>query len=203
MRNLFWGITLVVIGILLLLDRFGYASFSDMVHDYWPLILILWGGMILFRRREPENSGAPPPGGTMPQPPAGGATEPQAAPIGDLIHQSQVFGNIYSRVTSQSFKGGSVSTVFGDALIDLTDVVLAEGEHELRVHGVFGNTVVILPKGAAVWVVASALFGSLTVMGQHKGGISSDIQITTTSYAAAPARLKITLSRIFGDARVA
>src|SRR5437879_1339508 len=127
MRNLFWGISFVLIGGLLLLDNLGVASFSDVFHDYWPVLLIIWGGAILFRKRTspvpPPPAGAPPadvpsqgvPPLSPPQPlPFPGTAEPASQISGDLIHQSQVFGDIYNRVTSQSFKGGSVSTVFGD-----------------------------------------------------------------------------------------
>ncbi len=73
MRNLFWGITFVLIGLLLLLDNLGYADFEQILHDYWPLLLIVWGGLILFRKKTPKvapfPAPPPPPETTMGTPP--------------------------------------------------------------------------------------------------------------------------------------
>src|SRR5208283_859844 len=137
MRNLFWGITFILIGLLLLLDNLGYADFEQVFHDYWPLLLVVWGGLILFRKKT-QKVEAPPTfqagtAATNPQPATAVAAQPSSIG-GDLIHESQVFGNIVCRVSSQNFKGGSISTIFGDAHIDLMGATLAEGEHEFKVH---------------------------------------------------------------------
>jgi len=208
MRNLFWGITLVLVGALLLFDNLGYASFHEVLHDYWPLLLVLWGGLILFRRTDtnapaPGAAAAPPP---PPAAPPGPIPPPQgtsgAANPADLIHQSQVFGDLYNRVTSQSFKGGSLSTIFGDTILDLSAATIADGQHELRVHGIFGNSVIILPPDAAVSIAASSIFGSLSVLGQHRNGMSVDLQSSTPSYPSKANRLAISVSTVFGSARV-
>jgi hypothetical protein len=216
MRNLFWGITLVLIGVLLLLDNLGYASFDELLHDYWPLLLVWWGGWILFRKRSvPEvppqpakGSDAIPPSAVSPSavpPPAipepGGPSHVPGSPV-ELIHQSQVFGDLYNRVTSQNFKGGSLSTIFGDCILDLSSATIADGEHELRIHGVFGSSVIILPPEAAVSIAASSIFGSLTILGQHRNGVSVDLRSDTPSFASKSNRLTISVSSVFGSARV-
>jgi len=207
MRNLFWGITFVLIGLLLLLDNLGYADFEQILHDYWPLLLIVWGGLILFRKKTPKVAPFPPPA----PPPEATIGTPQSAPnsafpsttmIGDLIHESQVFGNIVCRVSSQNFKGGSISTIFGDAHIDLTGAIFSEGDHELKVHSVFGNTFITLQKDAAIAISASSVFGNLTILGQRKSGFSTDVQMSSASYSTQTRRLRISLSKVFGDARI-
>ena len=39
------GITLVVLGVVALLANFGRLEFLETVHTYWPLSLVIWGGL--------------------------------------------------------------------------------------------------------------------------------------------------------------
>jgi len=213
MRNLFWGTLFILFGVFLLLDNLGYADFSEIMHDYWPVLLILWGGFMLLRKRRspaptPAPPGTPPPPTSSqpppppPPPPDASSIFPGGALMGELIHQSQVFGDITSRITSQNFKGGSISTIFGDTHIDLTGAVFAEGTHELKVHSVFGNSTLLLPRDAAISVSATSVFGNLTVFGERKGGFSSEIRTSTEAYASQSRRMHISLTKVFGDTRV-
>ncbi|HYQ85793.1 MAG TPA: cell wall-active antibiotics response protein LiaF [Bacteroidota bacterium] len=189
MRNFYWGFILILFGFLLLLDNLGAIDFKEFISDYWPLLLILWGVSILARRR-PRPAGASP-------------TETSSQTESELVHQSSVFGNIDVKVTSQQFKGGSISTVFGESFLDLSSTKLAEGEHELRVHGVFGDSRILLPADAAAAISASSVFGELVIFGQRKGGFSSEIQHLTPNYPQATNRMKISITRVFGNINVA
>src|SRR5436190_19902953 len=98
-RNLFVGVVLITFGVLFLLDNLGVAEMGDVIHDFWPLILILWGLSIVMRGRTKTSGGR----------------AITAQPVeSDLLQQSSVVGAMFVSVTSQNFKGGSVSTVFGD-----------------------------------------------------------------------------------------
>ncbi len=241
MRNLTWGFILIIFGVLILLDNLGVADFGDMIRDFWPVLLILWGVSVLIKKRKRDNS---PPASAPPTAPTSpitgehgamgvaeeGAGEPSGAPEesamgtpsgaaetagysyqaaggpyqyeSELLHQSSVFGDVTVRVTSPRFKGGSISTVFGSSSLDLSAAKFADGEHELRIHGVFGESRLFLPRDAAVAISASSVLGDLVIFGQHKGGISSEIQHMTPGYAQAPGKLRITVTRIFGGIRV-
>ncbi|HET54180.1 MAG TPA: hypothetical protein ENN33_03075 [Ignavibacteria bacterium] len=49
--KLFWGFFFVTIGILIFAAKFNWFELDwDFVWDLWPLILILWGGIILARK---------------------------------------------------------------------------------------------------------------------------------------------------------
>ena len=186
-RNYFVGIVLITFGVLFLLDNLGVANFGDMIHDYWPLILILWGLSILLRRKTSPGESSAIVADSLDR---------------ELVHESNVFGNIFLSITSQHFKGGSISTVFGDCDLDLSSATIADGEHVLRVHSVFGDSSIILPKNTAVSVTASSTFGSLTVLGKRKDGFSSVLQATTPEYESSPNRLNISLNKVFGDTRI-
>jgi predicted membrane protein len=187
MRNLTAGFIFIVLGFLLLLDNLEIADFGYMIGHYWPLLLIIWGLSIIMR-----NKGRSTPSDTI----HGQGSE------SELLHESNVFGNISLNISSKNFKGGSLSTVFGDCNLDLSQSTIADGEHILRIHSVFGNSLILLPKDAAVSVSAGAVFGELNLFGQHKGGFSSDIQTSTPDYASVPNRLKIIVSKVFGDVKI-
>ncbi len=187
MRQMFWGIVLVVIGLLFLLENFGYADVGDIFADYWPVILIIIGFSLITRKRstpreihlrEASQSGS------------------------DLLHQSNIFGDINIKTTSSNFTGGSLSTVFGDCDIDLSSAGFAEGDHELHIHSVFGDSLILLPEGAAVTISANSVFGSLRMFDKQKGGFSSNLQTTTPAYDTTSRRMRIKISKVFGDVRV-
>lgn len=218
-RNLFLGVVLITLGTMFLLNNFGIADFGDMIHDYWPLILIIWGLSIVMRDKRTLGTPSGTQAGAQPGMPPGTQGAQAGAPAGsqpgwqtgasfaqstiaDLLHESNLFGNVAIKNSSQNFLGGSVSTVFGDGDLDLSDAVIAEGEHVLRVHGVFGDSMIILPRDAAVSVTANSTFGSVLILGQRKDGISSNLQVSTPNYASSPRRLQIIVSKVFGSARV-
>ena len=196
MRNLVGGFILLAIGTLLLLDNLGIADFGEMIGTFWPIILIVIGISILLRRRPSSMKidGTTQPFSTT--------TEPSQQLQDDLIHESGVFGNIFFEATSKNFKGGSLSTVFGDSIVNLSNIQIAAGEHVLRVHGVFGNTTVRVPTNTAIAITASTVLGEMVILGQRKGGFSSDLRITPDTFASAPNRLVLQISRVFGNVRV-
>jgi hypothetical protein len=50
--GLFAGIMLIGIGTLFLLDRLGYADLHDVLHNYWPMFLVVFGlSRFVHRRR--------------------------------------------------------------------------------------------------------------------------------------------------------
>lgn len=45
--RIFWGIVLMVLGVLLLLDRLGRIDFGYIIGRYWPVIFVIIGISIL------------------------------------------------------------------------------------------------------------------------------------------------------------
>ena len=187
MRNLSFGFILITLGILFLLDNLDVLEFGEVVHYGWPVIFIVWGFMILTRKK---GNGATDSAMTTP---------PSAT---DLLHQSNVLGDLIVNVTSQTFQGGTLSTVFGDCHLDLSGASFAPGEHELHVSTVMGDVTILLPKDGAVTLTASSFMGAIAVPGQRRDGLSSQLEWATSSYMGASHRLKITISKVFGDATI-
>lgn len=190
----FWlGILLIIVGILLLMDNMYVIDFWDIVHTYWPVIFIFWGLSKLMRR---SSHGAF----------NGRVTDAKATMFqtsdADRLFTSTTFGDYTVAVQSKCFAGGSVSTTFGNADIDLTGAELAEGEQSLRVDGVFGNAWIHLPKGMAYAVYANTTFGSIRINEHKRSGISSSLDIVSPDFQTAKNRLRISIARVFGDVTV-
>lgn len=204
MRPIFWGFVLIAFGILMLLDNLGYADFGDVIANFWPLLIIAWGLSILARRRTAESSSTQVV--TQSAPASENAQAPQkvmdAGYTGDLIHQSNVFGDLRLEITSQNFKGGSLSVVFGDCYLDLRSAVIAQGDHELRLHSTIGSVRVLLPSNAPVTITANAFLGDVVVLGQKKDGFSANVGASGASYATSQNRLRIHANTILGEIRI-
>lgn len=185
MRNFYWGLALVIFGILLLLENLDIADMGDIIRTYWPILLILWGASVLTRtdRRHP---GTP-------------ATVPSSPDNRELLHESHVFENINLVIGSSNFKGGSISTVFGNCIVDLSGSTIAEGDHVMRLSGVFGDTLLKLPHGCAAYINASAVLGNANILGQQRGGFASDVRVSTPGFSTATNKLSISVSKVFGN----
>jgi hypothetical protein len=104
----------------------------------WPLALIAVGGWLLMGRwRAPESH-----------------------ETGDTVEGAVAFGDRQWVVTARAFRGGAVTTLFGDATIDLRDAALAE-DADLEIMTVFGDTVVHVPHGLRVVVRGPVIFGEV------------------------------------------
>ena len=193
---MYWGMILVALGVLLLLDNLEMLDFGEAVRTYWPALLILWGISILMRKSGRLRSEGEGHEGTT------AFTDSKESTESDLFHKSSVFGNIGIDITSGNFKGGSVSTVAGDCDIDLTKAIIADGEHWLRVNGVFGSVRVALPKDSAISVSAHTVFGEVEVLQEKQSGFSPDVHYASSGYEGGSKKLKILVNQVFGDVRI-
>lgn len=190
-----WGAILIIFGILFLLDGMDVIDFGGALRTFWPVLFILWGLKILFRRRtrgkkDDEESPLP------------GVGDIEEASQADIIDFSNVFGDVNVRVGSQMFKGGNVSTVFGDAFVDLMDARLADGEHEFRVHGVFGDLTILLPKDISFAFSGNSVFGDLRCRDQVQKGFSPNLQYQSPDFSTSTKKLRMYASQVFGDVAV-
>ena len=190
-RGKWLGFSLIIVGMIFLLDSTGTFDLGDLFSTYWPLLLVAWGVVMLtrpgFRRRA---AGTPVPGIV----PGAGSTDPA-----ESLESSNVFGDLNIQVVSPSFRGGSATRVFGDITLDCRQGGLADGEHRLTVSGVFGDSRVILPPGVALDVTVHSLAGDVSVLDQRRSGISASLRYTTPGFDGAPKRLRVSVSQVFGD----
>ncbi len=143
------GALLFLLGAAFLVDNLDIVDVD--IEDYlWPVALvavglfILFGGRSRWRRRARWT-------------PDQRSTESSL----DELDTSCIFGGIQHQVTSQSFKGGRVSAVFGSAEIDLRGAALADNAATLHIETVLGSAELIVPDDWAVNVQTSETLGSV------------------------------------------
>jgi predicted membrane protein len=192
-----FGLLLILAGAFFLLDTMNVIDVRTAFHQFWPLLLVLWGFWVIMRPRGDARHA--PTSGTAGSQVFGDLDTGSAA---DILEHSNVFGDVRIKVTSQNFRGGTISTVFGDAVIDCSGAALADGEQVLAVSGVFGDCTFRLPKGTHYSLSANTLFGSIRAPFESREGISAALTFESKEYAAAGKRLRLRLSQVFGDVRV-
>jgi predicted membrane protein len=193
--TLFWGIIIIVFGVLFLLDNFYVISFGNFISTYWPLILVAIGIKILLdhRRQKDESDEF--------DSVESANTFGEKSSV-DGISESNVFGDINLNITSEQFKGGSVSNVFGDIKLDVSKTKLSEGITKVFVSGVFGDVNIVTPKDIPIQTKISCVAGDIGVRGYTKEGLFPKLEHTEEAYESGGTKLFISVSIIFGSVTV-
>lgn len=191
--GLFWGGFLILLGILFLLDRFGYLDVGKVFSTFWPLILIAIGIKLILNRNagEARQSG----------PKAASETEQMVTSDASVRH-TKVFGDVEMKIDSTDFNGGSVSTVFGDIDIDLSAAKLGNGEKILTLSGVFGDVTVNLPRNIKTSVRANVILGDIRILELKDSGLFVNRSFQSEGYESAAKKLYISASQVFGDIEI-
>jgi predicted membrane protein len=200
--NLFWGLLLIAVGVIFLLDNRGVVDAVYILRTYWPLVLIVLGLAMLLgstRRKNVTVIGSPADVSAS----RGGAQQTRSGTRNiEQVYESNVFGDVHLAVTSDNFKGGSVSTVFGDMSIDLLNTNAADGEQELNISGVFGDVDIDIPPDVPISVSGSTLFGDIRVREERRSGIGQQLAYRSENYDTAARKLKIQFNQVFGDIKI-
>jgi predicted membrane protein len=128
-----WGIILTFVGTAMLLDRLYFLHFS--LWDYWPLILIFLGMMMivksLFSRR--------------------GITPPfvESSDMNNYIKATAILSGFKRINNSKNFKGGEFTAIMGGLEIDLRDASI-EGEAVIDIFALMGGVEMRVPED---WLV--------------------------------------------------
>ncbi|NOY37094.1 MAG: cell wall-active antibiotics response protein [Chlorobi bacterium] len=137
------GIVLLLIGaVFLVLDR---LDFMWNMHDlFWPAVLLGLGLLILLRsgdsgRREHHFA--------------------ESVSGDDYLDDVSIFGGGNKVITSQNFRGGKITSIFGGSKIDMRNAKLASGVHVLDVITIFGGTKLIVPRDWEVKTEVVSILG--------------------------------------------
>lgn len=183
----FWGYIILGYGIVGTLHKIPFFPFSHLLtfNNLWPIVIILLGiwmilninerrnlqqnkNDVLFSRGGQENSEFWKKhfnektkekfnyGETNNQSNFSSSNKTYEA---DIIDEAAVFTSSKSFVTSQNFRGGKVSAVFGSVELNLTRAKLAQGENILDISSVFGSVELRVPPEWKIITNVSAAFG--------------------------------------------
>jgi predicted membrane protein len=173
---------LIVLGVIFLLTTNNIIDKHE-IWKYWPILLVILGISIVFNRGKCFSRkyycNIDLKKGT------GKEGDERGASDDDRINESTIFGSISKRITTKSFKGGSISVVFGGAEIDLRSAQLAEEGAVLDISTIFGGVDIRIPESWMVQTHSSALLGGV------------DAKYTNTEVNIGK-RLVINASAVFG-----
>ena len=157
-RNKLFGALLTIIGLLTLLPKI-FPSFYFNDSFLLPLILISLGVLIIFRKRSVYHYYDWKTGKTIDK---------------DYIDEVAIFGGSHKTITSDNFKGGNITSIFGGSEIDLTQCKLAEGDVVLDIVMIFGGANFIIPRDWNVRINVTPIFGGFSNKTMRNPGVPLD-----------------------------
>lgn len=80
----------------------------------------------------------------------------------DVIDDVAIFGGGTRIVTSDNFRGGNITAVFGGSEIILKGCKLAEGTNSIDILAVFGGTTIVVPNDWNVVMNVTSIFGGFS-----------------------------------------
>ncbi len=112
-----------------------------------PVLLILFGIFIIFKKRKGS---------------AEGILSDDSKVNKDKIDDVAIFGGGSKIISSDSFKGGNITAIFGGSEINLMNCQLAPGDNVIDVLTVFGGTTIIVPKEWNIVVNVTSILGGFS-----------------------------------------
>ena len=173
-----WGFILLVVGAFLQLNQLGLAHFSWAA--FWPIILIAVGLLVLWNSLTSRKS---PPA----SPAAGG--DPRTT-----VNGAAIFSGLERRVTTQDFRGGHVTAIFGGIELDLSEANIQGDEATLEVNAIFGGAEIRVPNSWQISYSGSPVFGGV----EDKTRVRSSDEVSASKTKV----LNITGTVIFGGLEI-
>ena len=144
-RHRSWGTLLALAGIVLQLNELGIAHFGWA--QFWPMILIALGLMVLWGSFEWSKK---------PAPSTSAANDPRTT-----LNEAVVFGGLERRMTSQDFQGGDITAIFGGVELDLTEASMQANEATLAITAIFGGVELRIPHSWQIAFRGAPIFGGI------------------------------------------
>jgi hypothetical protein len=150
-----WGICLLAIGALLVLENLGFAHVR--FDTIWPLILIGVGVLMIWQAAGPRIRSD---GTTRSQwPEIFNRWSRVGSPDADF-NGVAILGGFKRRITSKKFKGGSVLSVMGGFQIDLRQADMEGDSATIEAMSFMGGGEIKVPDGWLVSMEGISLFGA-------------------------------------------
>jgi lia operon protein LiaF len=185
-RKNFWtilfGMALILIGILALLDSLELISFWSALGKLWPLILIGLGIWLLVRRHH--------------------FCWDDKVEIKEGKKYSKAFGDLKIDSGGTDPHGLDVEMGFGDLEVNLNRASLSDRESVIHLAVGFGDIKVWLPSDLKVKISASCGVGDIDVLGRTIDGLGKTLEHQDEDYDSAQKRLNILTKIGFGDIRI-
>jgi hypothetical protein len=167
-----FGVFLLVLGSWFLLSNLDVVEYR--VWDYWPVLLVLFGAMMIWRaiagppwRGIPRHVRSAAPGGEGPLPVAGSGAS--GGDTNATVSAVALLGGVKRRCVSQDFRGGDLTAVMGGCELDLRQASIKEGQAVLDTFAFWGGVEIRVPDDWTVVVQGTPILGAFEDTTVHTG----------------------------------
>lgn len=178
----FWGLVLLVIGAIWLLNNIGvmYFDLGDFIARAWPAAIIVVGLWLLFggRHRKVVSHAD--------------AAETVSHSVGDVDLKPGEIGH----------DGLHVNVSAGEVHLDLTGTSFQERETKVEVRLGLGDIRIALPKSLPVKVEARTGIGDLHIFDNHRDGFGAKLDVQDPDYDRSQRKLYLVAKSGLGDVKV-
>ncbi|KPK78580.1 MAG: hypothetical protein AMJ89_01135 [candidate division Zixibacteria bacterium SM23_73] len=182
----FWtvvfGILLILIGLLALLDSLEFIRFWPTLGKLWPLILVALGIWLLFRRSYFSSS--------------------DVLSIKEGKKYSKAFGDLRIVANDIDPHGLDAEMGFGDIEVNLTKANFSDRENVINLGLGFGDIKVWVPGEVKVSATGTCGAGDVDILGKQADGLGKRVDYQDEGYETAQKKLKIIAKLGFGDIRI-
>jgi predicted membrane protein len=182
----FWtitfGILLVLIGFLALLDSLEVIRFWPTLGKLWPLILVALGIWLLLRRSYFSSK--------------------ELLYIKEGKKYSKAFGDLRIDAKDMDPHGLEVEMGFGDIEVNLAKSNIPDRENVIHLSLGFGDIKVWVPPEVKISASGSCGAGDIDILGKHADGLGKQVEHQDEGYETAQKKLKIIAKLGFGDIRI-
>jgi len=153
-KNSTGGIIMIVVGGIFFIKQFLPFNLSGFI---FPIILISLGAYFILKHRDSKKD-------------IDKILEGAEDFDDSTINETYIFGGSNLNITSENFKGGSITAIFGGGKLDLREAQLnPSGRAVLNIDAIFGGMEIIVPPDWKVIFKTTNIFGGFQV---KKNGIS-------------------------------
>ena len=189
-KHLFLGLILILMGILFLFNNLGYIDFSAILHQWWPLLLVLLGVYQLYLTRGDNcfawflliaglilqliKAGILSFGvirlywplflilfGLLLLLQSSERKKTEPPVKENKVDFWVIFGGVERKLEAAHFQGGNLTAAFGGIELDLRAARLAGGRHVLNVHVLFGGIEIKVPEDWVVEINGIPILGAI------------------------------------------
>lgn len=142
----FWGGVLIFVGAALLIDKLRILDIR--LWDFWPLILVALGGMMIYRARSRTQS---PVGSPL--------LGERAIDKTSTINASAILGGSKRSVHTDDFRGGEATAIMGGVDIDFRNSKIGSSPATLDVFAFWGGIEIKVPNNWNVSFEGTPILG--------------------------------------------